>query len=91
MPDALALSSTRGVTVRAGGRRVAARVQRAGRTLILTLKRPAHAMTVTVGPSGLAISGGRNARSVRGGAVAVTLTDAGGGLSSVRIVPRVRS
>ena len=77
--------------MRSAGRRVRARSRRAGRTLILTLRRPAHAVTVAVGPRGLSITGGRGARAVRDGAVTITLTDASGGRSGVRVVPRVRS
>ena len=91
LPGTLSLSSTRGVVVRSSGRRVGARSRRAGRTLILTLRRPAHAVTVAIGPRGLSMTGGRGARALRAGAVAITLTDASGGRSGVRVVPRVRS
>ncbi|HET9104072.1 MAG TPA: S53 family peptidase [Solirubrobacteraceae bacterium] len=91
LPGTLTLDSVRGVVVRSGRRRIAVRPRRAGRTLILTLRRPAHGITVTVGPRGLSLVAGRGARAVRGGAVTILLTDASGGRSGVRIVPRVRS
>ncbi len=89
LPPSLSLTSTRDVATSSGPLAVPFRVRRTGRSLVLTLRRAVRAVTVIVGPRGLAVAAGRGPRSVRGASLGVVLTDSSGGISSVSIRPRV--
>lgn len=89
LPSSLSLTSTRGVDASSGPLPVPFRARRAGRSLVLTLRRAVGAVTVLVGPRGLAVAAGRRPRSVRGASLGVLLTDSSGGISSVSIRPHV--
>lgn len=89
LPASLSLTAADGVTVTSSGRRIASSARRVRHALVVSFGRLTRSATVTVGPRGLRLAAGPAPRSARGDALGIQLTDAGGGVSVVRVRPRV--